>query len=282
VTTTIRKGCDYSTGRPSIQSLKDGGFTFVSRYLSYEPNPKNLTSLEATTLRINGIDVVSNWEQAGTFAEISQGYPQGQKHAREAHRLHVNCGGPANAPIYFSTDFNPTAFELDAVGQYYRGIASIIGIERTGGYGGLRTIQYLFNNDFIRWGWQTYAWSGVPPLWDPRAQVHQVQNGVKIGGADCDIDYAFTDNFGQWNGFRGDSTMYMISYPQDPVAGRIWGIGPGGKTHISPEVYKALTAAGVKEIHCANEGDFNMILDFGIPKDAFTAGAITTITITKP
>ena len=201
-----RNGGDYAWGRPSIAAMKTAGWTFVSRYLSYESatpgTGKNLSAVEARTLTAAGIDVVSNWEWYGDWAhDYSGGYTRGRQHAIAADAQHRACGGPPGRPIYFSCDFDPTDAQLPTVADYYRGVASILGPARVGAYGGYRTIRYLFDRGVIRYGWQTYAWSNGQ--WDPRAQVRQTRNGVLIGGVDCDLDVAFADDFGQW-GYHTD------------------------------------------------------------------------------
>ena len=78
-------------------------------------------------------------------------------------------------------------------------MASVIGVARTGAYGGYYVIQRLFNASKIKWGWQTYAWSGGQ--WDTRAQVRQVLNGITAAGDAncCDKDEAVAADFGQWH-----------------------------------------------------------------------------------
>lgn len=194
-----RKGCDYAWGRPSISAFNAGGYTFACRYLSTTSSAagKNLSREEAQYLQAAGIDIVSNWENSGSWAEYSQGAATGRAHAFEAARQHTACGGPAGRPIYFSADFSPTTAQMATVAAYYRGVASAIGLDRTGAYGGYPAIKYLFDAGVIRWGWQTYAWSSG--RWDNRAQIRQTQNGVSIGGVDSDVDYAMVDDFGQWS-----------------------------------------------------------------------------------
>lgn len=197
---------DYSFSRPSYAALKAYGAVAVCRYLAYLPNSKCLSRSEAAGLRANGIDVVSNWEQAGSWAEYSGGRSTGRTHATEAQRQHLSCGGPPARPIYFSSDWDVTPAQLPTVAEYYRGVAEVIGVGRTGAYGGYRTIKYLFDQGVIAWGWQTYAWStfrdtpsGPSYLhWDARAELRQVQNGVKVGGADVDRNLSQTEDFGQW------------------------------------------------------------------------------------
>src|SRR5215470_10542599 len=58
-----RMGVDYSWARPSPQGLVSAGYTFASRYVSFNTTGKNLTASEASALRAAGIDIVVNWEQ---------------------------------------------------------------------------------------------------------------------------------------------------------------------------------------------------------------------------
>lgn len=188
-----RKGCDYAWEKPSIAAMKAEDITFACRYLSWDTTGKNLSAGEAANLRAAGIDVVSNWEW-GT-GDATLGWNKGVEQAREAARLHTAYGGPDGAPIYFSVDEDVSG---SSVADYFRGVASVIGLNRTGAYGSYKVIKYLFDTGLITFGWQTYAWSYG--AWEPRAQLRQVQNGVIVGGADIDIDYAQVDYFGQWDG----------------------------------------------------------------------------------
>lgn len=191
---------DYAWVRPGVTVLKEAGAVAVCRYFSWLPNGKCLTRSEADTLRAGGIDIVSNWEFFGDWAnDYSGGRANGRIHAQEAQRQHLACGGPAGRPIYFSTDFDATGGQLPTVADYYRGVADVIGLDRTGAYGGYRTIKYLFDAGVIRWGWQTYAWSGGQ--WDSRAQLRQVRNSVKLAGVfDVDINETRQADYGQWKG----------------------------------------------------------------------------------
>lgn len=251
---------DFAWGRPSVASLKAAGAIAVCRYLSYDKTGKTLTKAEADGLRLGGIDVVSNWEQAGNWTEYAGGQTTGRSHAAEANRQHIACGGPPERPIYFSTDWNATSTQLGTVAEYYRGVASVIGLNRTGAYGGFTTIKYLFDQGVIAWGWQTYAWStfrddpsGQMYLhWDPRAQLRQVQNGVSIGGVDCDLDETRAADFGQWG--AGAHPMADTDVPGTYHAaknGDYWGLdlvtgaqparfeGADGAVHTTPNVLHA-------------------------------------------
>ena len=193
----IATGVDYSWARPSPSGLKSQGYTFAARYLSYDTTGKNLSKSEVTALWSAGVDVIANWENSATAS--LNGYNQGVSDAKAADAQANGDGIPSGRPIYFSVDFDATPGDQTAINAYFDGVASVIGLARTGAYGGYYVVQRLFNAGKIKWGWQTYAWSGGQ--WDTRAQLRQVQNGITAAGdADCcDEDQAVATDYGQWH-----------------------------------------------------------------------------------
>jgi glycoside hydrolase-like protein len=187
-------GLDFAWSKPSVAAIQAGGYKFVLRYHSYDTTGKNLTKAEADSYKAAGIDICSNWEYA-TDAALN-GFNQGVQDAIAANNQMLACGGDPTAPIYFSVDFDATEAQQAPINDYLRGIASVIGLSRTGMYAGYWPLSRAFNAGLLKWGWQTYAWSGGN--WDPRAQLRQVQNGITVGGADCDEDQAQVSNYGQW------------------------------------------------------------------------------------
>ena len=187
-------GVDYSWYRPAPSSLVADGYRFVARYLSNDTTGKNLSLGEAQALEAAGLDIVSNWEDGAENA--LDGYNQGVTDAQTAQSQATADGAPATRPIYFSIDFDAESAQAAAVDAYFQGVASVIGLARTGAYGGYFIINQLFNAGLITWGWQTYAWSGTPTQWDPRAQFRQIENG--IAGGEMDLDEAVATDFGQW------------------------------------------------------------------------------------
>lgn len=186
-------GLDFAWSKPSVEAIKAGGYGFVCRYHSYDTAGKNLTKAEADSYLANGILIVSNWEY--TTDAALKGYTQGVQDATEGNRQQAACGGPP-APIYFSVDFDATEAQQSAINSYLQGAASVIGLSRVGVYGGYYVVKRCFDARVVTYGWQTFAWSGGQ--WDSRAQARQIDNGVNVGGADCDIDQSMTVNFGQW------------------------------------------------------------------------------------
>jgi len=186
-------GCDYSFARPSPASLSSMGYKFAARYLSGDPGSgKDLSASEATSLTGGGLDIVLVWESTGTDA--TDGFNQGVSDATAAKSEAVSVGQPATRPIYFAIDFDAEASDASSINAYFQGVASVIGLSRTGVYGGYYIVDELFNAGLVKFAWQTYAWSGGS--WDSRAQLRQTQNGVD--GDQLDADTGMVDDYGQW------------------------------------------------------------------------------------
>jgi hypothetical protein len=186
-------GCDYSFARPSPASLVSLGYKFAARYVSGDPGGgKDLSSAEASALTGAGLDIVLVWETSGTDA--TNGYNQGVSDATGAKSEAASVGQPATRPIYFAVDFDANSADASSINAYFQGVASVLGLSRTGVYGGYYIVNELFTAGLITFGWQTYAWSGG--AWDSRAQVRQTQNGVD--GDQLDDDEGVAADFGQW------------------------------------------------------------------------------------
>jgi hypothetical protein len=190
------EGVDYAWSRPPPAGLAAAGKRFACRYLSNSFTGKNLTPPEAERLTAAGIAIVSNWEWRAGDAKL--GYSAGVSYARTALQQALNCGMPPSRPIYFSVDWDATSTELRGpVTAYLQGVAAVLGVDRTGVYGGYDTIAWAHENGLARWLWQTYAWSGGQ--WHPAAQIQQYRNGVTVAGvADIDLDRATVADYGQW------------------------------------------------------------------------------------
>jgi hypothetical protein len=207
-------GIDYSWGRPAPAAVKAAGYGFVCRYLSYSRTGKNLSRAEADALTAQGLLIVSNWEWFGDLRHdpewaIYGPGELGRRHAAAAAAQHASCGGPSWAPIYFSVDFDVpdyapslpdtpgnAAAKLGGLAAYFAGVRAVLGPARVGGYGGYWAVRRLFDAQLISYGWQTKAWSGGQI--DPRAHLYQEQNGIKLAGADVDVDKARSVDFGGW------------------------------------------------------------------------------------
>jgi len=180
-----RYGLDYVSLTP--QEAKAQGASFVCRYLSPD-TAKNLSHSEAEELKSLGIDVVVVFES--TARRSLDGSGAGQADATMALTQAIECGMVGARPIYFAIDFDASP-DPNGVNDYFDGVKEVLGLGRTGAYGGSTAISHLFDTTRISWGWQTYAWSGG--AWDPRAHLRQYLNGAQY-----DHDLSTAADFGQW------------------------------------------------------------------------------------
>jgi hypothetical protein len=205
----MRRGVDYSWGRPSPAALVAAGYTFAVRYLSsWAPHAgKRLTAGEARALSAAGLDVVLVYEDlAGDFLVDPEA--TGRAHAAAARAQAATLGAPPDVPIYFAIDRDPRpAATLRAGLTYLRYAAGELGPARVGVYGGHAIVQAALDGGSCRYGWQTYAWSDG--MWWPGAQLRQVKTGVQFDGVDVDEDEAQSADFGAWR--VGQSTYQEVS-----------------------------------------------------------------------
>jgi len=75
-----------------------------------------------------------------------------------------------------------------------RGVASVLGHDRTGLYGGYDAMVAYFDANIGKYGWQTYAWSNGQ--WHPNAQLQQYENSVQVAPATVDRDRATSSDYG--------------------------------------------------------------------------------------
>lgn len=187
-----RSGIDYAYGKPDLGRLKAAGNTFICRYLGGTPN-KDLTYDEALRLSHAGFDIVVVFESIAERAMDGEG--AGRDDAIQAQTQLDRIGAP-HAPVYFACDWEVLPSEFPNVRSYFAGVRKHLGFQRTGVYGGYAVVHELMSLDNVKYGWQTYAWSGG--RWSPHAQLRQYQNDVNAYGVNCDLDRALAVDFGQF------------------------------------------------------------------------------------
>jgi Domain of unknown function (DUF1906) len=177
---------------------------------------KPVTRAYADALRAEGLHVVSNYQYGKpgwpTPSDFTRGHDGGVADAQTALRLHAAAGGAEGAPIFFSIDEDIDREAWDAIAvEWFRGINSILGVDRTGIYGGSRACAWAIADDVIghsstaghRWAWQTRAWSAGKR--EPAAVLLQTtivtatDPGVLLGDVHVDEDDVLAADFGQWN-----------------------------------------------------------------------------------
>jgi peptidoglycan hydrolase-like protein with peptidoglycan-binding domain len=173
---------------------------FAFRYVGTPGRGKSLKATEAAAFRAAGISIGGVYEdrEGTSLLGSERGKRDCDSYFSDAYKL----GMPIGRPGYFATDTDTTGAKVYA---YYKAIADTVGVARSGAYGGLHIIKFLFDEGLISWGWQTRAWSKVGKVfvWDARAQVRQFPVAspfyVYPAGVGCDLDWAMTEDFGQWD-----------------------------------------------------------------------------------
>lgn len=195
------EGVDYAFSKPSAAALAAAGKHFACRYISLG-STKDLTVAELHTLLAAGLAVVLNWEW--DKGDSAGGFDAGARFGRQALDKAAALNWPADKPIYFSIDSDTTGHEATLVGPYLRGIASVMPVGRIGVYGGRATIAYAQRQKLATWFWQTYGWSEDrntgQTVWVPGVHIQQYHNGVRLDGADTDLNRAMVADYGQWDG----------------------------------------------------------------------------------
>ncbi|MBS1691371.1 MAG: DUF1906 domain-containing protein [Actinobacteria bacterium] len=213
---------DFAARTISPEAIRAAGFDGVVAYVSRSRpganlGAKPLTRDYADALRAAGLHIVSNYQfgkpgSAAAPSDFRRGFDGGVADARTALQLHEAAGGPDTAPIIFSIDedIDLATWNRTAV-QWFRGITSVLGVERTGIYGHSRACAWAIQDGVVghsstpgrRWAWQTRAWSfGVT---EPAAVLFQrvidtpSNPGPLVGGIRVDVNDVLAADFGQWD-----------------------------------------------------------------------------------
>jgi hypothetical protein len=195
----------------------DGALVYVSELRpGADFDFKPVSREYADSLRAEGLQVVSCYQYGKpgwpTPSDYTRGFDGGVADAQTALRLHGAAGGPASAPIFFSVDedIDLDTWNSTAV-QWFRGINSVLGANRTGIYGHSRACAWAIEDGVIGasttpghwWAWQTRAWSGGER--EPRAVLYQAvvvsgsEPGIAMGGTHVDSNDVLAPDFGQWS-----------------------------------------------------------------------------------
>lgn len=212
---------DFAERRIAPEDIRSAGYIGVVNYVS-EARPgahfeaKPLTRGYADSLRGAGLHIVSNFQYGkpgGTApSDFTRGFDGGVADAHTALGLHNAAGGGNSAPIFFSVDddINIDTWNNLAV-NWFRGINSVLGAQRTGIYGHAQVCRWSINDGVIGrsstpghwWAWQTRTWSHGQR--EPGAVLYQeVVNsasnpGPLLGGIHIDVDEVLAADYGQWD-----------------------------------------------------------------------------------
>lgn len=212
---------DFAMRQIPARDIRAAGHSGVINYVSTSRpgssmGAKPITLPYARELTAAGLVIVSNFQYGkpgGTApSDFTRGYPGGVADARTAWQLHTAAGGGQSAPVFFSVDDDIDRNTWNTVAlPWFRGINSVIGVQRTGIYAGINPCQWAIADGVVgrstspgrAWAWQTRSWS--------RGQIHPaavlyqrvvstVSNpGPVVGGLEVDVNDALASDVGQWN-----------------------------------------------------------------------------------
>lgn len=212
---------DFAMRQIPAEHIRAAGYSGVINYVSLSRpgssfGAKPITRPYADSLTAAGLVIVSNYQYGkpgGTApSDFTRGYPGGVADARTAWQLHTAAGGGQSAPIFFSVDDDISRDTWNTLAlQWFRGINSVLGVQRTGVYGGIDVCRWAAADGVIgdsstpgrRWSWQTRAWSGNQV--DPAAVLYQrvvstaSNPGPLVGGIEVDVNDVLASDCGQWN-----------------------------------------------------------------------------------
>jgi hypothetical protein len=212
---------DFAAHQIPADRIRAAGYAGVINYVSLSRpgasfGAKPITRPYAEQLTAAGLMIVSNYQYGkpgGTASsDFKRGFDGGVADARTAWKLHTAAGGGQSAPIFFTIDedINHETWNTLAL-KWFRGINSVLGVQRTGVYGGIDVCQWAAADGVIgnsrtpgrRWAWQTKAWSHGQV--DPAAVLYQrvvstaSNPGPEVGGLEVDVNDVLAEDCGQWN-----------------------------------------------------------------------------------
>jgi hypothetical protein len=212
---------DYAMKQIPAADIRAAGHAGVINYVSTSRpgssfGAKPITLPYAQSLNAAGLAIVSNFQYGkpgGTApSDFTRGYPGGVADARTAWQLHSAAGGGQSAPVFFSVDDDISSDTWNNVAlPWFKGINSVIGVQRTGIYGGIRSCEWAIKSGVVgrsgtagkAWAWQTRSWSNGQI--HPAAVLYQrivstaSTPGPIVGGLEVDVNDALASDVGQWS-----------------------------------------------------------------------------------
>lgn len=189
-----KKIVDCSFSRPSPQSVKDGGYDGLARYLAWQPNSKVIQKDEYDLYMASGLSVTLVWE--GPAQEAQKGFGYGATVGTEASRQAHKLGYPAGACIYYVLE-DPNRVSTSQwlnIWAFLDGVRSTADpIYEIGGYGSqLLLEEAILRQKKIVKGWQVGGWSNSVSQF-----CHLYQRLGYVLNNTCDENACLQDDWGQ-------------------------------------------------------------------------------------
>jgi hypothetical protein len=183
------RGID-AAGHPSAAAVKAAGCNVVGFYLTGKFAP---TSALIESYLAAGLGLISIFE---TGAQNALGAAaQATTDAHAALAAMASFKQPTGTAAVFTVDFDPTAAQLAAVGEYAQTFAGFLRAAKNlvTGYGGTATLQEVVSR--VDYTWQAAGWSNGVLF---PANIRQEITQITVGGVQCDQDAILKLPFGAW------------------------------------------------------------------------------------
>ena len=147
-------GVDWLGSGPTAAELAAAGKVFRLGYIDRPDS--SLTRIQIDLMHAAGIDIglIAEWGAQRMLGGASAGVMDGMR-IRDAL---TQLGAPSGTVVYCAADWNATAAQMAKIDGYLGGVASVIGHECTGVYGGRAVILHVLASGSASHFWQTYAW----------------------------------------------------------------------------------------------------------------------------
>ena len=206
---------DFAAGVPSASAVKRAGHIGAVRYLSPARESwmkgKPAHKKDVDSYRKAGLKVAYVWQYGKEKnADVKRGRAGGVADAKAAQKQLEALGDP-KAPVFFAVDYDITVPEWNSFGvEYFRGVNSVLGVQRTGIYGHSRVCHWAGPEDGVvakvatgRYlAWVTRSWShghtgeGYAVLYQRVVDTASTP-GPKVGGVTVDVnDVLYEGNWG--------------------------------------------------------------------------------------
>lgn len=194
---------DYSYGVPGAAALLNMNYAGVMRYASSGRPDVNITRSEYFDLLSHGLSVGIVDEHAASY--MLGGFVSGGVSAETSRNI-VRAAGIPDGVIYFAADWDATLGgapvstqaigNMRAIQSFLEGARDRIGADNVGLYAGYYVVAWVATYmPWVKWFWQTEAWSG--------GNVHNRTNLLQrarqeyVNSVQVDINVTLTDNYGQ-------------------------------------------------------------------------------------
>jgi Domain of unknown function (DUF1906) len=225
------EGCDWSecpaswTPEQMADEMVSRGLMIAGCYAvdDKQPGGRGLTQHGFQVLTSRGIKVFWYWE--GWVAPDQKtcwtigGWNAGVAAAQNFEKNLAANGAPGGTAGYFAHDIDPAAGGLDQADDCFRGIASVIGHDRTAGYMGYSYIERAVSLNLCSFYSQPQAWTYGRGL-HPAANIHQYNSypGIEVAGVSCDGCRSITEKFGASQEYMIQPTSTTTTTTPSPYA----------------------------------------------------------------